>query len=149
MSHANVAAAAAILIACSACERNVPEGQGSPDNAATPGAAPTAESLPADGAFVGRAWIGTSGGPERGSVLIFLPDRTLVRDPCPGRLHITDWGVVDGRVRWTEQQASIPIEANVTLPGRNELRLEIVGRNDQETYVAVSTPFACRETPGA
>ena len=148
MQHAKIVAAAAILIACSACERDVAGGQGSSTTGPAPGTPSTGETLPANGAFVGRAWIGTSGGPERGSVLIFLRDRTLVRDRCPGTLQITEWGVVDGRVRWTEGQASIPIEAEVTLPGPNELRLGIVGR-DQETYVAVSAPFACPELPGA
>ena len=148
MPHANIVAAATLLMFCSACERDVSGGQGLPTNEPTPGTAPAVETLPADGAFVGRAWIGTSGGPERGSVLIFLRDRTLVRDRCPGTLQITEWGVVDGRVRWTEGQASIPIEAEVTLPGPNELRLGIVGR-DQETYVAVSAPFACPDMPGA
>lgn len=143
-SNAKVVVASAILISCSACERDMSRDM--TRDAATPSAPPATETLPAGGAFVGRAWIGTSSGPERGSVMIFLPDRTLVRDPCPGPLSVTQWGVVDGRVRWTEPPGSIPIEADVILPGRDELRLGIVGR-DQETYLAASPPFACPEMP--
>ena len=145
-THVNARAlvAAAILIACGACERDMPRETATPPSSQTP---PATDALPGEGAFVGRAWIGTSSGPERGSVLIFLPDRTLVRDPCPGPLRITEWGIFDGRVRWTEHTGSIPIEADVILPGRDELRLAIVGRG-QETYVAASPPFACPEMPG-
>lgn len=139
--YSKAVVASVILISCGACERNDVSG----DMAATetaPSTPPETEALPANGAFVGRAWIRTSGGPERGSVLVFLPDRTLIIDPCPGALRVTQWGVVNGRVRWTEQAGSIPIEADIMLPGRDELRLGIVGRN-QETYIAASPPFAC------
>lgn len=99
-------------------------------------------AAPAQGAFIGRAWVGMSG-PERGSVIAFLADRTFLISACPGPLRISQWGVAGDHIRWLE--GSIPIEADVMLPGKDELQLRVVGRDRPQVYVAVSPPFACPE----
>lgn len=98
-------------------------------------------AAPARGAFIGRTWVATSAGPERGFVIAFLADRTVLMSACPGPLRVSKWGVAGNRIRWIED--SIPIEADVMLPGKDELQLRIVGRERPEHYVAVSPPFTC------
>jgi hypothetical protein len=92
-------------------------------------------------AFVGRAWVNASSGPERGTVMIFLPDRTLLMDACPGPLHISKWGLAGDHIRWLED--TVPIEAVASMPAANELRLRVVGRGQTQSYIAASPPYDC------
>lgn len=103
----------------------------------------TAASLaePQNDAFVGRAWISTSAGPERGSILVFLPDGVLLVDACPVPLRISQWGVAGNHIRWLED--TVPIEAEVSMPGQNELRLRIIGKERPESYIAATPPYVC------
>jgi hypothetical protein len=99
-------------------------------------------AAPARGTFIGRAWVAMSG-PERGSVIAFLSDRSFLMSACPGPLQVSQWGVAGERIRWLEE--SVPVEAEVMLPSKDQLQLRIVGRDRPQLYVAVSPPFACPE----
>jgi hypothetical protein len=100
---------------------------------------------PANPAFIGRVWISTTPGSARGSIIVFLPDRTLLMDSCFETFRVSRWGVAGDHIRWLED--SIPIEAEVQLPSKDELALKIVGQNRAQTYVAVSPPYVCPEMP--
>ena len=67
----------------------------------------------------------TTRGSPLGSILIFLPDRTLLMDSCFETFRVSKWGVAGNRIRWVED--TIPIEAEVITPSPNELTLRIAG----------------------
>lgn len=100
---------------------------------------------PANKDFIGRVWIATTPGSPRGSMLVFLPDRSLLMDSCFETYRISQWGVAGDNIRWLED--TIPIEARVTLPGRNEMTLRIAGQDREQTYVAASVPYLCPDLP--
>ena len=105
----------------------------------------SASDLPADGAFVGRAWVSTTKGRPLGSMVIFLADRTLLMDSCFETYRISEWGVAGNNIRWRED--SIPIEAEISLPSKDELTLHIVGQEQVHTYIAASVPYVCPDMP--
>jgi hypothetical protein len=111
--------------------------------------APADDSLqldePTNPAFIGRVWIATTPGSPRGSILVFLPNRTLILDSCFETFRLSKWGVAGDRIRWLEE--SIPIEAEVVTPSKDELRLRIAGRDREQTYVAASIPYTCPDMP--
>lgn len=107
--------------------------------------APAQSELPANGAFVGRVWVSAMPGSALGSMLVFLPDRSLLMDSCFETYRISKWGVAGDRIRWMED--SIPIEAEVSVRGLNELRIHIVGREDEQTYVSATVPYVCPDMP--
>src|SRR5690349_15054903 len=120
-------------------------------NAAIPVEAPTPTtdtgqaSQPADPAFVGKVWISTTRGHAVGTMLIFLPDRTLVMDSCFETYRLTKWGVAGDHIRWLED--TIPIEAAVEMPRPNQLILRIAGIDDEQSYVTATVPFKCPDMP--
>lgn len=107
--------------------------------------AATERSEPADPRFIGRVWVSTTPGSARGSILVFLPDRTLLMDSCFETFRLSQWGVAGDHIRWIED--TIPIEAEVSLPNANELRLRIVGQDREQSYVAASLPYVCPDMP--
>lgn len=139
--NASIPIALCALCACS--------GPAAPPQGATPsppaGASTEAADPPLNGAFVGRAWISTTPGSARGSMIIFLPDRTLLMDSCFETFRLMKWGVARGRIRWLED--IVPLEADVAMPSRNELTLQIVGQDRLQTYVAASAPYVCPDMP--
>lgn len=104
-----------------------------------------APDAPADSAFVGRVWVSAMPGSALGSIMVFLPDRTLLMDSCFETFRISQWGVAGDRIRWLED--TIPIEAEVSVRGKNELRLHIVGQEEEQTFVAASAPYVCPDMP--
>jgi len=102
-------------------------------------------SEPANPAFIGRVWVATTQGSPRGSMLVFLPDRSLLMDSCFETYRISKWGVAGDRIRWLED--TIPIEAEVKMPSPNELTLQVAGQDRAQTYVAASVPFVCPDMP--
>jgi hypothetical protein len=130
----------ALMILLSACSRERPA-------AVVPATSEPAQQtqLPADGAFVGTVWISTTFGRPLGSMMIFMPDRTLVMDSCFETYRLSKWGVVQDRIRWLED--TIPIEASVELPNPNQLTLRIAGRDDAQTFVKASIPYVCPDMP--
>ena len=111
--------------------------------------APTEESAPAelaDPSFIGRVWITSSVHRPRGSMLVFLPDKTLLMDTCFEPYRLSKWGIVaEDRIRWIED--TIPIEAQIIVEGTHNLRLRIAGREEDETYMAASAPYVCPDMP--
>jgi hypothetical protein len=105
----------------------------------------SSSELPANGAFVGRAWVSTTQGRPLGTMLIFLPNRTLLMDSCFETYRLAEWGVAGEHIRWRED--TIPIEASVTLPGPDELQLQIIGQETAQTYIAASVPYVCPDMP--
>lgn len=100
---------------------------------------------PPDPAFVGRVWVRAMPGSAPGAILVFLPDRTLLMDSCFETYRLSTWGVVGDRIRWLED--TIPIEAEVSVRGRSELRLHIIGQEAEQTYIAASVPYVCPDVP--
>jgi hypothetical protein len=113
----------------------------------TPAAsAPAAEvAQPPNTDFIGRVWIATTPGSPRGSMVVFLSDRSLLMDSCFETYRISRWGVAGDRIRWLED--TIPIEAAVSLPSKNEMTLRIAGQDREQTYVAASVPYVCPDMP--
>jgi hypothetical protein len=103
------------------------------------------DSLPAGGAFVGRVWVSTKPGRPLGSMVVFLPNRSLIMDSCFETYRISEWGVAGDNIRWRED--SIPIEASIELPSPDELSLHIVGQEESQTYIAASVPYVCPDMP--
>lgn len=134
-----------VALACvtllSACD-------GAPNEPVQPAAAEAAASddeweLPP---FVGRVWVSVTPGHARGSILVFLPDKSVLRDSCFETFRVSQWGIVsESRIRWIED--SIPIEAEYSQPSANELVLHPVGTGQRENYVAISVPYVCPDMP--
>jgi hypothetical protein len=131
---------AVVLLILGACSRNAPAPAPAP---ATPG--PHAAE-PANPAFVGKVWIATTPGKPLGSLLIFMPDRTLVMDSCFETYRLSKWGIAGERIRWLED--SIPIEATVEMPRPNQLILRIAGQDQNQSFVTATVPYVCPEMPG-
>ncbi len=100
---------------------------------------------PANPAFIGRIWRSSMPGNPLGSILIFLPDRTLLMDSCFETFRVSKWGVAGNRIRWLED--TVPIEAEVITPSPNELTLRIPGHDRDQTYIAMTDPWTCPDMP--
>lgn len=111
----------------------------------TPPPAAEEPALPADGAFVGRIWVSTTPGSARGSIFVFLPDRTMLIASCSESFRLSEWGIAGESIRWIED--SIPIQARVTMQGRDGLRLQIEGMDRARSYVAADVPYTCPDRP--
>lgn len=120
-------------------------------NPAPPQPAPQPAAQVADGedplpSFVGTIWVSTTSGHARGSILVFLPDKSVLRDSCFETFRVSKWGIISPtRIRWIED--SIPIEAEWSQPSKNELTFEPVGTGRRETYVSISVPYVCPDMP--
>jgi hypothetical protein len=100
---------------------------------------------PADPRFIGRIWVSTTPGHSRGTLMIFLPDRSLLMDSCFETYRISKWGAEGDRIRWIED--TIPIEGTVSMPNENELRLQIAGQDRVQSFVVASVPTVCPDMP--
>lgn len=127
----------ALLIVLAGCRREQP--------AAVTASPTSGTSEPADPAFVGKVWISTTPGAPLGSMLIFLPNRTLVMDSCFETYRLVEWGVAGERIRWRDDM--IPIEADVEMPRPSQLKVRIAGRDQDQTYIAASVPYTCPDMP--
>lgn len=109
-----------------------------------PAAAPSAPaSTDPDPAFVGRVWLSTTRGHPLGSMMIFLPDRTLVMGSCFEPYRIVQWGVAGEHIRWLED--TVPIEAAIEMPRPHQLVIRIAGRT--QSYMAAGVPYKCPDPP--
>lgn len=111
----------------------------------TPQSAAEAPQLPANGAFIGKVWVAAMPGAALGTILIFLPDGTLLMDSCFETFRLSKWGLAGEHVRWVED--TIPVEAEVAVHGKDELRLKVVGRDEQQVYISASVPYVCPDLP--
>ncbi len=143
MKNTTPVVALSILFFLSGCDRQ----QSAPAAQSTP-PAPTssANDDPPMPSFVGRIWISVTSGAPRGSIVVFLPNKTMLRDSCFETFRVSEWGIIsDTRIRWRED--TIPIEAEYVQPSPEELILKPIGTNRQETYVSISVPFVCPDMP--
>jgi hypothetical protein len=112
---------------------------------AAPVAASAQPKEPPHPDFVGKVWLSTTPGHALGTMLIFLPDRTLVMDSCVETYRLTKWGVAGDHIRWLED--TIPIEASIERPRPTQLVLRIAGRDQDQSYVAANVPYTCPDMP--
>lgn len=119
-----------------------PAAAAAPPQAAAP---PTAErDEPVNPAFIGRIWKSTDRSSPLGSIIVFLPDRTLLMDSCFETYRISQWGVAGDRIRWLED--TVPIDAEVVTPSKDELILRI-GQGREHHYIAITDPYTCPDMP--
>jgi hypothetical protein len=132
---------AAMILALSGCEQ--------PQQASTRSGDTASPSTGADyglPSFVGKIWMTATFGQPRGSIRIFLPDKTLLLDSCFETFRIVEWGVVsENTIRWRED--TVPVEAQYELPTPDRLILRIAGIEEEQTYVAASAPYVCPDMP--
>lgn len=129
-----------------ACTKQQPPAQPAPPPQPQAAAADTQElGQPADPRFIGKIWISTTQGHARGSLLLFLPDRSLLMDTCFEPYRISSWGADGDRIRWIED--AIPIEATLSMPNDDELRLQVVGQDRVQSYVTATVPYVCPDMP--
>lgn len=101
---------------------------------------------PANGAFLSRIWISTTPGSSRGSIIVFLPNHTLLLASCFEPFRLSEWGSSGESIRWIED--AIPIQAEVSMHGKDALHLKIAGMEQTRSYVAAEVPYACPDRPG-
>ena len=135
------------LFGVGACSKEQPVAQTAASPPAPAAQSPDTEELgePADPRFIGRIWVSTTPGHSRGTVMIFLPDRTLLMDSCFETYRVSKWGAEGDRIRWIED--SIPIEATISLPNENELRLQLAGQDRVQSFVVATVPTVCPDMP--
>jgi hypothetical protein len=137
----SVLASGAMILALSGCEQQQPQNATAPQAATAPGGADY--GLPS---FVGKMWMTATYGQPRGSIRIFLPDKTLLMDSCSETYRIVEWGVVsENTIRWREE--TVPVEAQYEQPTPDRLILRIAGLDEEQTYVAASAPYVCPDMP--
>lgn len=133
------------MLALSACGGSQAPSQSAAALPPSPtGAAPGSDE-PANPGFIGRIWRSSMPGQPLGSIMIFLPDRTLLMDSCFETFRVSRWGVAGNRIRWLED--TIPIEAEVVTPSKDELILRIAGLDREQTYIAMTDPWTCPDMP--
>jgi len=132
-----------VILCCAACSREAPPAATTQANSQSDSQSDSQANsqVPANGDFVGKVWINTSPSRPLGSMLIFLPDRTLVMDSCFETYRLSKWGVVGDRIRWLED--SIPIEAAVDMPRKDQLILRVAGQDTAQSFVTASVPYVC------
>ncbi len=100
---------------------------------------------PADPAFIGRVWMATTPGSPRGSIMIFLPDRTLLQDSCFETFRLSKWGAAGNLIRWVED--TLPVEAEVVLPDKDQMILRVRGLERELSFESASVPYRCPGMP--
>ncbi len=137
----------AALASSAACSKQEPAAQTAPPPPQAPAETSTTAELgqPADPRFIGKIWISTTPGHARGSMLIFLPDRSLLMDSCFETYRISKWGAEGERIRWIED--AIPIEATLSMPNDDELRLQVAGQDRVQSYITATVPYVCPDMP--
>ena len=90
--------------------------------------------------------MSTTWGQPRGSIRIFLPNKTLLMDSCFETFRIVEWGMVsEDTIRWREDV--VPVEAKFTQPTPATLRLKIAGIEEEQTYAVAEVPYLCPDMP--
>lgn len=148
-SPASFAALLAVtLLSVGACSKEPPAAPAAPPPppVSTTQSSDTDElGQPADPRFIGRIWVSTTPGHSRGTLMIFLQDRSLLMDSCFETYRISKWGAEGDRIRWIED--AIPIEGVVSMPNENELRLQIAGQDRVQSFVVATVPTVCPDMP--
>ncbi|MDY6948464.1 MAG: hypothetical protein SXG53_22415 [Pseudomonadota bacterium] len=150
IAAASIASLAIALFGVAACSKPPAPAPAAPPPAAQSSqsdAMPTEEEVgePADPRFIGKIWVSTTPGQSRGSLLIFLPDRSLLMDSCFETYRISKWGAAGDKIRWIED--TIPIQATLSMLDENNLRLQIGGQDNVQSYVTATVPYVCPDMP--
>ena len=116
-----------------------------PPQAVAPAPAQDALGEPADPSFIGRVWLSTTPGSPRGSVMIFLPDRTLMQDSCFETYRLSKWGAAGNLIRWVED--TLPVEAEISLPSKDQMVLRVRGLDREQSFEVASVPYLCPDMP--
>lgn len=134
------------LLGAAACSKSPAPAQTAPPPA-PPAQSPEMDELgqPADPRFISKIWVSTTPGHSRGSLMIFLPDRSLLMDSCFETYRISKWGAEGDSIRWIED--AIPIQATISMPNDNELRLQITGQDNVQSFVTATVPYVCPDMP--
>lgn len=135
------------LLGAGACSKEQPVAQTAAPPPAPAAQTPDTDELgePSDPRFIGRIWVSTTPGHSRGTLMIFLPDRTLLMDSCFETYRISKWGADGDRIRWIED--TIPIQATLSMPNENELRLQLAGQDRVQSFVVSTAPAVCPDMP--
>jgi len=128
------------LCACGGSQAPSPPAAAQPQS---PTGAAAGNDEPANPAFIGRIWRSSTSGNPLGTIMIFLPDRLLLMDSCFETFRVSQWGVAGNNIRWLED--TVPIEAEVIMPGPNELKLRVAGRD--QTFIAMTDAWTCPDMP--
>lgn len=143
---------ATTLLGAAACSKPAPTAPPEPPAPSPPAqvpdaAEPTTDEVgqPVDPRFIGKIWVSTTPGHARGSLMVFLPDRSLLMDSCFETYRISKWGAAGDRIRWIED--TIPIEATLSMPNDDELRLQIAGLDNVQSFVTATVPYVCPDMP--
>ena len=138
---------AVTLLGAGACSKEQPVAQTTAPPPAPAAQSPDIEELgqPSDPRFIGRIWVSTTPGHSRGTLMIFLPDRTLLMDSCFETYRVSKWGAEGDRIRWIED--TIPIQATISMPNENELRLQLAGQDRVQSFVVATVPTVCPDMP--
>lgn len=137
---------AVALLGVAACSKSPAPAQTAPPPPAAAQASETSElGQPADPRFIGKVWVSTTPGHSRGSLMIFLPDRSLLMDSCFETYRISQWGAEGDTIRWIED--TFPIQATISMPNENELSLQITGQDNVQSFVTATVPYVCPDMP--
>jgi hypothetical protein len=134
----------AMLALCACSGGSQPPSQPAAAQPPAPSAATQGDD-PVNPAFMGRVWRATDRGVPLGTIMVFLPDRTLLMDSCFETYRVSKWGVAGDRIRWLEE--TVPLEAEVVTPSQDELILKIAGQNREQRYMAMTDPYTCPDMP--
>lgn len=145
LSTALMASMVVASLAMTACSKPEAPAQAAAPAPSTPAVEPDELGQPADPRFIGKIWVSTTPGHARGSLLIFLPDRTLLMDSCFETYRISKWGAEGDSIRWIED--AIPIQATLSMLDENNLRLQITGQDRVQSYVTATVPYVCPDMP--
>ncbi|MFC4310364.1 hypothetical protein ACFPN2_14825 [Steroidobacter flavus] len=143
---ASTIASMTALLGVAACSKPEPAAPPPPPPQSSAQASGSEElGQPADPRFIGKIWMSTTLGHPRGTMMIFLPDRSLLMDSCFETYRISKWGAEGDRIRWIED--TIPIEGTISMPSDHELNLQIAGQDKVQSYVIADVPFVCPDMP--
>ena len=148
LSPRSVASMVLVLLGSAACSKpETPARTAAAPPSSTAASAANIEELgePADPRFIGKIWVSTTPGHSRGSLLIFLPDRSLLMDSCFETYRISKWGAEGDQIRWVED--AIPIQATLSMLDEHNLRLQITGQDRVQSYITATVPYVCPDMP--
>lgn len=136
----------AVLLGCAGCGKSEAPVQTAPPPPPASTATAGDEDLgqPADPRFIGKIWVSTTRGHSRGTIMVFLPDRSVLMASCSEPYRISRWGADGDQIRWAEE--AIPIQATLSMLDENNLTLQLTGQDRVQTYIRAAAPFVCPDT---